>query len=105
MPVQYSKPVAGLSAIRSPAFHELFGEYDEERLVHHLTKEEMRAILDAPDPTKRRGLRDQAMLYLGFAAGLRVSELVGASRSGRRRRGPCARGWPCVVRPRSPKCS
>ena len=49
----------------------------EERLVHHLTKEEMRAILDAPDPTRRRGIRDQAMLYLGFAAGLRVSELVG----------------------------
>lgn len=37
----------------------------------------MRAILDAPDPTRRRGIRDQAMLYLGFAAGLRVSELVG----------------------------
>ena len=49
----------------------------EERLVNHLTKEEMRAILDAPDPSTRSGIRDQAMLYLGFAAGLRVSELVG----------------------------
>jgi integrase/recombinase XerD len=49
----------------------------QERLVNHLTKEEMRAILDAPDPSTRRGIRDQAMLYLGFAAGLRVSELVG----------------------------
>lgn len=49
----------------------------EERLVNHLTKEEMRAILDSPDPTTRPGIRDQAMLYLGFAAGLRVSELVG----------------------------
>jgi site-specific recombinase XerD len=49
----------------------------EERLINHLTKEEMRAMLDAPDPTTRRGIRDQAMLYLGFAAGLRVSELVG----------------------------
>jgi site-specific recombinase XerD len=49
----------------------------EVRLVNHLTKEEMRAMLDAPDPTTRRGIRDQAMLYLGFAAGLRVSELVG----------------------------
>ncbi len=49
----------------------------EERLVNHLTKEEMKTILDAPDPRTRTGLRDQAMLYLGFAAGLRVSELVG----------------------------
>jgi site-specific recombinase XerD len=49
----------------------------EERLVNHLTREEMKAILDAPDPRTRSGIRDQAMLYLGFAAGLRVSELVG----------------------------
>ena len=32
MRVQYSKPVAGLSAIQSQTFHELFGEY-EGRLV------------------------------------------------------------------------
>ena len=49
----------------------------EERLINHLTQEEMRAILDAPDPSTRSGIRDQAMLYLGLAAGLRVSELVG----------------------------
>jgi integrase/recombinase XerD len=49
----------------------------EERLVNHLTREEMKAVLDAPGPTTRMGLRDQAMLYLGFAAGLRVSELLG----------------------------
>jgi len=49
----------------------------EERLVNHLTRDEMKAMLDAPDPRTRTGRRDQAMLYLGFAAGLRVSELVG----------------------------
>lgn len=49
----------------------------EERLVNHLTREEMKAVLDAPDPSTRNGIRDQAMLYLGFAAGLRVSELIG----------------------------
>jgi integrase/recombinase XerD len=49
----------------------------EERLINHLTREEMKAVLDAPDPSTRNGVRDQAMLYLGFAAGLRVSELVG----------------------------
>lgn len=49
----------------------------ESRLVRHLTVEEMQAILDAPDPTVRAGVRDRAMLHLCYAAGLRVSELIG----------------------------
>lgn len=49
----------------------------QERLVNHLTREEMKAVLDAPDPGTRYGIRDQAMLYLGFGAGLRASEVVG----------------------------
>jgi integrase/recombinase XerD len=39
--------------------------------------EEVRAILNAPNLTTRLGIRDRAMLHLCFAAGLRVSELVG----------------------------
>lgn len=49
----------------------------DTRLVRHLTVDEMQAILDSPDPTRRDGLRDRAMLHLCFAAGLRVSELIG----------------------------
>lgn len=49
----------------------------ETRLVKHLMVEEMQAILDAPIPTSRDGIRDRAMLHLCFAGGLRVSELVG----------------------------
>ena len=49
----------------------------DTRLVGYLEIKEMQAVLDAPDPTTRYGIRDRAMLYLGFAAGLRVSELVG----------------------------
>ena len=49
----------------------------ETKLVKHLTEEEMQAILDAPAPTNREGIRDRAMLHLCFAAGLRVSELIG----------------------------
>lgn len=48
-----------------------------EALVTFLTREEMHALLDAPDPNTRRGVRDRAMLYLAYAGGLRASELVG----------------------------
>jgi len=48
----------------------------DTKLVRHLTMEEMRAVIEAPDVGTRPGLRDRAMLHLGFAAGLRVSELV-----------------------------
>ena len=49
----------------------------DQILVPHLTIEEVRAVLDAPDPTTRSGIRDRAMLHLCFSCGLRVSELVG----------------------------
>jgi site-specific recombinase XerD len=48
-----------------------------EKLVSYLTYDEMQAVLDAPDPCSRDGIRDRAMLHLAFATGLRVSELVG----------------------------
>jgi len=46
-------------------------------LVAYLTQAEMQALLAAPDLRTAAGLRDQAMLHLAFAAGLRVSELTG----------------------------
>jgi site-specific recombinase XerD len=49
----------------------------EQKLVRHLSMDEVRAILNAPDLTTRSGLRDRAMLHLCFAGALRVSELVG----------------------------
>jgi integrase/recombinase XerD len=49
----------------------------DQKLIRHLTMEEVRAILNAPDLVKRSGVRDRAMLHLCFAGGLRVSELVG----------------------------
>jgi len=49
----------------------------DEKLVSYLTHEEIQAVLDAPDPHSRDGVRDRAMLHVAFAAGLRVSELVG----------------------------
>ena len=49
----------------------------DTRLVPHLSTGEAHAVLDAPDPTSRLGIRDRAMLYLGVTGGLRVSELIG----------------------------
>lgn len=49
----------------------------DTRLIAHLNLSEVQAVLDAPDPATWEGVRDRAMLHLGFAAGLRVSELVG----------------------------
>ncbi len=47
------------------------------RLVEHLDAAQCQAILDAPDPTTRAGIRDRTMLHVCVTAGLRVSELVG----------------------------
>ena len=49
----------------------------DTRLVPYLVHEEMQALLDAPDPSTREGVRDRAMLHLAVCAGLRVSELTG----------------------------
>ena len=49
----------------------------DSALVRHLTQDEMQAILDAPAPSTRDGVRDRAMLHMAFTGGFRVSELVG----------------------------
>ena len=48
----------------------------DKPLISWLDSVEMQAILDAPDTATVAGLRDRAMLYVCYAAGLRVSELT-----------------------------
>ena len=45
-------------------------------LPNALSESEVDALLQAPDPAAREGLRDRTMLELLYATGLRVSELV-----------------------------
>lgn len=83
---------ARLAAIRSfmtfleyrlPAFIEqsrqiraIPSKKSDSPLVAHLDRDEIQALLNAPDLTARNGIRDRAMIHLCFAAGLRVSELI-----------------------------
>ncbi len=48
----------------------------DTRPVQHLSQAEVQALLDAPDPTTRAGIRDRALLHLMVTSGIRVSELV-----------------------------
>lgn len=72
--VQYKVPSA-LEQIRSILAIPV--KKAESRLINYLSTSEMQAILDAPEPSTRDGIRDRAMFHLAFATGLRVSELVG----------------------------
>lgn len=48
----------------------------DSTLIDYLTRDEITAVLDAPDPRSRLGTRDRAMLHLAYAGGLRVAKLL-----------------------------
>jgi integrase/recombinase XerD len=49
-------------------------------LLGHLTREEMQAVLDAPDAATWAGRRDRVLLAVMYNTGARVSEVVGLRR-------------------------
>jgi integrase/recombinase XerD len=53
------------------------GKRHDHPTVCFLTREEISALLAAPDPATWAGRRDHALLLVGVQAGLRVSELTG----------------------------
>jgi integrase/recombinase XerD len=61
---------------QSRQIHAIPMKKTDQSLIDHLTRDELQALLDAPDPRTAYGTRDRAMLHLTYAAGLRVSELV-----------------------------
>ena len=49
----------------------------DSRLPRFLSQDEAAKLMDAPDPTSPKGIRDRALLELVYATGLRVSEVSG----------------------------
>src|SRR3954470_22124491 len=72
--LEYRQP-AGLEQIRRVLAIPF--KKTDMRLVPYLLRDELQAVLDAPDPATRDGIRDRAMLHVAVSAGLRVSELTG----------------------------
>ncbi len=55
--------------IRTPKLAQLFPDF--------LSIQDMEKLLNTPDPTTEKGIRDKTMMELMYSAGLRVSEVVG----------------------------
>ena len=62
--------------VSSPPIPEFHLSSSARKLPHALNGDDVRSLLNQPDPNQVLGARDQAMLELLYATGLRVSELV-----------------------------
>ncbi len=57
--------------------HAIPSKRGDEPVVDYLSRDEIQALLNARDDRTASGVRDRAMLHLAYAAGPRVSELIG----------------------------
>ena len=64
----------------NPAVH-ISSEKSELKLPSILTSREVELLLQQPQTTDPKGMRDKAMLELMYATGIRVSELIGLNLS------------------------
>ncbi|MGM0438863.1 MAG: tyrosine-type recombinase/integrase [Patescibacteria group bacterium] len=63
-----------------PAEKVKLAKEDDKDSLNFLSLDQMRKLLNAPDDSKRTGIRDRAILETLFSTGLRVSELVDLDR-------------------------
>ena len=68
--VQFRVPSAMEQILQILAFPK---KRTETRLVKHLSVDEMQAVLDAPDPATRDGIRVRSSRHVAYCAGMRVS--------------------------------
>ena len=71
--VEYKAPACLDQALRIRALPK---KRTDTALIDYLTREEIEALLSAPDPHTASGARDRAMLHMTYAAGLRAAELL-----------------------------
>jgi integrase/recombinase XerD len=71
--VEYQVPACLDQALRIRALPK---KRTDAALIDYLTRDEIQALLTAPDPRTASGARDRAMLHLAYAAGLRAAELL-----------------------------
>jgi site-specific recombinase XerD len=71
--VEYQTPACLDQALRIRALPK---KRTDVALIDYLTREEIQALLAAPNPRTASGTRDRAMLHLTYAAGLRAAELL-----------------------------
>jgi integrase/recombinase XerC len=76
----FMKYLAGQGVIPTNPAKNVASPKQEKRLPEHLTADSVTELLDAPHACSELDIRDQAILELFYATGIRVSELVGLDR-------------------------
>jgi len=73
----FGKFLVRRGVLKANVFDSVSAPSQGKRLPEYLEHDEAAALVTAPDTSTPAGLRDRAMLEVMYAAGLRVSELVG----------------------------
>ena len=73
----FGKWLVRQGVLQTNVFDSVSAPSQGQRLPEYLEHDEAAALVTAPDTSKPAGLRDRAILEVLYAAGLRVSELVG----------------------------